>query len=529
MFLVIQRVYQLTQNKKAFERGQVISRHKTYLNAMDGENSKRLIVFREETDPDYKVGDIALDLLEREEQSISHKNRVSLALDVLKCMNAGEEVSDGLKFRIADHHMTLTEFMERYQMDAQIIIDEEIRNRQEMAERNARINAIGEEAQRLQAEFCYSFPAVRGIQAGKQFFSTQIPYGTLIKLFQFDDESVPPELRAQRDLNEKRAAAVGEYILNNPNTYVLPALTASVSAGMMFEPFAAVGVGSQIGTLYVPMDATFLINDGQHRRSGIEMALKERNTLSNETVAITIYYDEGLKRSQQMFADINGNHVKPSSAINALYDHRHGFNVWTKELLEAMPDFSRRVEKESSTVGAKSLRYWSLISFQKFVTALTGIGEKNADLLFSDNETLKADATAFVVRFLGECRQLIPLWSVMLDGSVAPANVRCDHVVGHAVFFEALGVACRGLLPFNAGQPDFAGFAWDQLNGLSDIVSHKDASMWAGRCVRLGVMQKNSQGIQLTANQLRVLLGIQLSEDMRALEARLKDELVPTA
>lgn len=528
MFLVIQRAFQ-SNSKNVYQRGEVVSRHKTYFNAMDNLNSKRLVVFKEETDQDYKVGEIALDLLEREELKMDINNRIALAVDVLRCTQAGEAVPDGLKFRIADYQKTLAEFMECYQDEAQAILDEEVRQRQELAERAARVHAIGEEVQQLQTEFCYSFPAVRGIQAGKQFFTTQIPYGTLIKLFRFDDETVPAELRAQRELNVKRAEAVGEYVLNNPRDYVLPALTASVSAAMNFKPLAESGVGALVGTLYVPMDAILLINDGQHRRGGIEIALKDRPSLATETVAITIYYDQGLKHSQQIFSDINGRQVKPSSAINALFDHRNGFNVWTKELLEAMPDFSRRVEKEASTVGAKSMKYWSLISFQKFVSALTGINEKNADLVFND-KAMKEAATVFVVRFLNdECRKLIPLWSVMLDGSVAPSEVRCEHVIGHAVFFESLGVACRDLLPNHEGKSDFSGFEWERLNGLSQIVSHKDSDMWAGRCVRLGVMQKNAQGIQLTANRLRMMMQIELSDDQQALELKLKSELEPTA
>ncbi|MBE0407277.1 hypothetical protein EI162_10175 [Psychrobacter sp. FME6] len=61
-------------------------------------------------------------------------------------------------------------------------------------------------------EHTYSFPAVRGIQAGKEYYIAQIPYGVLVKLFVFDEEDVPPELRAQRSLNEKRARDIGQYL-----------------------------------------------------------------------------------------------------------------------------------------------------------------------------------------------------------------------------------------------------------------------------------------------------------------------------
>ena len=53
------------------------------------------------------------------------------------------------------------------------------------------------------------------------------------------------------------------------------------------------------------MSATMLINDGQHRRYAIELALKGDTTLQNETAPVQIHFDQGLKRSQQIFADIN--------------------------------------------------------------------------------------------------------------------------------------------------------------------------------------------------------------------------------
>lgn len=48
------------------------------------------------------------------------------------------------------------------------------------------------------------------------------------------------------------------------------------------------------------MDAHFLINDGQHRKSAIIAALKEDKSLENETISIVFYADKGLRRSQQI-------------------------------------------------------------------------------------------------------------------------------------------------------------------------------------------------------------------------------------
>ena len=61
---------------------------------------------------------------------------------------------------------------------------------------------------------------------------------------------------------------------------------------------------------------------GQHRRAAIEEAIKEKPELADETIAIVFFKDKGLKKSQQMFADLNRYAVKPSKSLGVLYDHK---------------------------------------------------------------------------------------------------------------------------------------------------------------------------------------------------------------
>lgn len=59
-----------------------------------------------------------------------------------------------------------------------------------------------------------------------------------------------------------------------------------------------------IGELEVDMTATFLINDGQHRKAAIIEAIEFDESLKDETIALVLYRDKGLVRSQQMFTDL---------------------------------------------------------------------------------------------------------------------------------------------------------------------------------------------------------------------------------
>ena len=56
--------------------------------------------------------------------------------------------------------------------------------------------------------FSYKFPAVKGIQAGREYYVSMVPLKILPKLFITDTDVVSPEFRAQRRLNETRIPAI---------------------------------------------------------------------------------------------------------------------------------------------------------------------------------------------------------------------------------------------------------------------------------------------------------------------------------
>src|SRR5690242_13275206 len=131
------------------------------------------------------------------------------------------------------------------------------------------------------------------------------PLRLIPRMFLFDEEELTPEMRAQRTLNKGRVPEIARYIVDNTDSYVFSALTASVDADVHFEPIASDGPSERVGTLTIPMSARFVINDGQHRRAAIQSALVENPALGDESIAIVMFLDVGLERCQQMFADLN--------------------------------------------------------------------------------------------------------------------------------------------------------------------------------------------------------------------------------
>ena len=90
-------------------------------------------------------------------------------------------------------------------------------------------------------------------------------------------------IELKRKLNETRIPIISKYILKNRDSYVFSALAASIDGEFSFKSNAD---NVDTGMLEVSMDAHFLINDGQHRKSAIIAALKEDSTLGDETISI---------------------------------------------------------------------------------------------------------------------------------------------------------------------------------------------------------------------------------------------------
>src|ERR1051325_7984868 len=103
------------------------------------------------------------------------------------------------------------------------------------------------------AGFEYIFPAIRGIQAGREFYVSMCPLRLIPKIFLFDDDELGPEVRAQRVLNKGRLPALTRYIVDHPTDYVFSALTASVDGDIRFEGIADRGVGMRAGQIRISM------------------------------------------------------------------------------------------------------------------------------------------------------------------------------------------------------------------------------------------------------------------------------------
>jgi len=351
--------------------------------------------------------------------------------------------------------------------------------------------------------YCFMFPAVRGMQAGRPFYIATCPLITIPKIFVFDEEEVPPELRAQRTLNKSRIPAMVKYLVENPNDYVFSALTVSVDTSVTFKDSDPENTPN-LGTLRVPLNAQILINDGQHRRKAIEEALKENPDLGDDNIPVLFFVDEGLTRSQQMFVDLNKYAVKPNTSLADCYDKRDPSSEVARYLSANVLPFKGFTEMEKSNISSSSGKLFTLSGIKQATRTLMGKGPR---------ESYSEEEQELAASYWKAIYNVTPEWKMVCNKELSPSQFRQEYIHAHGIGLHALGVMGHTLL---TDQP----IEWrNLLKGLEKVDWRKSNTTFANRCInQQGRLSKATVNIQLVANALKTELGLALSPEERALE-----------
>lgn len=360
----------------------------------------------------------------------------------------------------------------------------------------------------MKKNFFYTFPAIKGKQATRDYFIIMCPLALLSKLFIFNDDELPPEHRAQRILNKSRIPLMASYILNNPKDYVFSSLTASIDGEFEFSPLDK-SFDKDIGNLKVSMDSRLLINDGQHRRAAIEEALKVSPELGDETISVVLFIDEGLKRSQQIFADLNKHAVNVSKSIGILYDSRDPIAMITKSLLEENKYLKHYTDKENP----------SLSKFSPKMFTLSSINETNKKLVTKLNINDLKTAT-FVKDFWSVLCESMKEWKFVFDKDTNPHLFRTDYISSNGVVLEALGLVGNYLYMNNPHD-------WKKiLSNVKNIDWHRsNLDDWQHRVIGPnGRIVKSATYVRLTNNLIKIKLNLPLTKEESKLEKDCKKE-----
>jgi DNA sulfur modification protein DndB len=354
--------------------------------------------------------------------------------------------------------------------------------------------------------YSYFFPAVRGIQAGREYYCAMCPLGMIPKLFVFNEKNLPPTIRAQRLLNRSRVPAISKYLTEDPKNYVFSSITASIDGKATFQAITETGPHSKVGILSIPMDATLVINDGQHRRAAIEEALKDVPSLASEHISVVFFIDGGLKRSQQMFADLNKNALRPSNSLGILYNHRDPLTNLCEHIIEQIGVFKGRIDLEHDSISNRAHDLFTLSSLYQATKAFLGLKQKNSPI-DKRMETL-------AIRFWQEIANHMPQWKDVTDGKLHPSEFRQNYVNAHGITLIALATAGRTLV---TECPD----DWKKkLEKLDRIDWLKSNNIWEGRALYSGRIYASSKSLILITAYLKKEMGITLGADEQALESQ---------
>lgn len=342
----------------------------------------------------------------------------------------------------------------------------------------------------------YTFPSVRGVQAGREYYVSMCPLRLIPKLFIFDEEELGPDIRAQRILSKGRIPAMARYMIENPKGYVFSAITASIDGEVKFEPLGTDKDADRIGMLRIPMSARFIINDGQHRRAAIERALLENPALGDENIAVVFFLDIGLERCQQMFADLNRYAVRPARSLGILYDYRDERASLARTITFRSTAFCDLVDLERSTVSLRS----------KWLFALSAIYTATSALLNGRDEENRQEDVNTAVSFWDKVGDQFPEWQLVREHKMTASAVRENFIHSYGIVLHAIGNVGNELLgnsrvSWKARVKLLKGINWSKSNG----------KLWEGRALVGGKVSKAGRHVILTTNAIKKHLKLKLS------------------
>lgn len=340
-------------------------------------------------------------------------------------------------------------------------------------------------------EFAYRFPVVKGIQANNEYYIAMVPLKMLARLFPDTEEYVAPEYRAQRKLNTSRIPVMCKYVTDNRNNYVFSALAASIDGEYAFSPISENG---DLGVLEVSMDATILINDGQHRKAAIIEAIKEDSSLQSETISVVFYGDKGLERSQQMFTDLNKHAVKTSNSIAELYDSRDELAVITRRVILKNSFLNAYTDKEKDILG----------KYSSSLFTLSTLYNANRRIVRGKNDS---DAEKFLEQYWNTIVENIVPWQELIRREISKVELRENYIATQSVIIQVLG----RLGNYFYLHPECGLNVY--LSNLKKISWLRTDPLWRERTIRdNGRMINNEEAIILTCNALKTELNIPLDE-----------------
>ncbi|MGO9463288.1 MAG: DNA sulfur modification protein DndB [Isosphaeraceae bacterium] len=353
------------------------------------------------------------------------------------------------------------------------------------------------------ATFELHLPAIRGKQAGHEFYLVMCPLRIVPRLFRLEEDEIEPELQAQRVLNKRRIPEFAGYITDNPDSYVLSSIVGSIDREVSFDPASDYAEATGLGVVKLPISARLLIHDGLHRRAAIETALRIKPELGDETISLVLYVDPGFRRSEQIFSDLKRHEARSARSQGILCDTRDELALIAKELVKRVDVFEGMTEMVRSKISNRSLKLFTL----------SGIYHATRILMPPMQAIPFAQKLNFATDFWSEVAGQVPDWSRAKRREVSPAVLRATCVHSHALALSALARVGRSLVKIDRAK-------WrTRLGPLRRLDwSRSNRQLWEGRAMIAGRLSKSNTSILLTGNIIKRKLRLPLTPEEQQAE-----------
>ena len=133
------------------------------------------------------------------------------------------------------------------------------------------------------------FDAIKGTQAGKDFYTVTMPLKRIQNFINVNSGVV----------RKSSIRKIKEYILENPRKFVFSSITTVIDDPIKFKP-----ISGNIGELSVPIDSQITVIDGVHRCMAIGEAVATKPSLGNQSIPMVIFEAKG-RNAKNMASDLH--------------------------------------------------------------------------------------------------------------------------------------------------------------------------------------------------------------------------------
>jgi DGQHR domain-containing protein len=303
----------------------------------------------------------------------------------------------------------------------------------------------------------------------------------------------------------QHSQAIAKYVGENfREKYIIPPFTLNIQQKVYLH---TLDTSSEFypGYLVIPATTRLAITDGQHRTSGIAMALAQLSEddaaeLGSNAIAVMITCESDRDQVHQDFADCSKTKPLPASLL-ALYDRRNLANRLFIDLETNCRIFAGRIDSTSKTLSKKSTLLFLANQLRQLVKELLAgsYAMPDVDLEKRSIERLGSDsryeaALTQYAEYVNHLTDVIPVWKEIaglpvdtLEASRLPSFRAQGWVCLTATGLNLIGRVGHSI--FTHGEKNWRQYA-DRLGQLD---WRREAPIWEGNIIQ-GTRLLTAQG-----------------------------------